>query len=462
MPPSAASARESSLALVKGRTPLFWLNERWKADPAKLPAIDAEVEAAASRLLRNKGVLAALFPELAATQGEIESPLLCANRLQHTVHADAAQDGHWFLKADHALPVAGSVKARGGFHEVLAFAEALAAEHGIEGANVVRLISPEARALLARYTVTVGSTGNLGLAIGLISAALGFKAVVHMSTDAKEWKKARLRARGVEVVEHTGDYATAVEAGRQAAESDPYSYFVDDEASHLLFAGYAVAAQELVGQLAEAGRTVDAEHPLFVYLPCGVGGAPGGICYGLRTLLGEHVHCFFVEPVASPCVLVQLASGGAEPLSVYDVGLDNRTEADGLAVGQASLLVCERIADRVSGVITVSDEQLYAALLLMKHAQGIDLEPSACAGVMGPLSLLRTAAGRDYVVRRGLQDKLHNATHVIWTTGGSLVPPAEHERFESIARRMCGPDAALNDFFPPRSNHATPALRNFQ
>jgi D-serine dehydratase len=135
-------------------------------------------------------------------------------------------------------------------------------------------------------------------------------------------------------------------------------------------------------------------------------------------------------------MLVQLAAGSDRPISVYDIGLDNRTEADGLAVGQASYLVSPLMASQLSGAFTVSDAQLYAQLLQLRQTMGIEVEPSAAAGVGGPGWLAGSAEGCDYVREHKLD--MEAATHVIWTTGGSLVPPEEHRRFHAYAERLAG------------------------
>ncbi|WP_322998680.1 D-serine ammonia-lyase [Castellaniella sp.] len=415
------------------RQPLLWLNPGY--DPqavGRIPGLDPAV--AEARFSRCAGLLEQVFPELRSTAGRLSSPLAPIPRLQAALGQPAS--GLWMLKRDDALPVAGSVKARGGFHEILTLAEQIATDAGLlrDGTDRRVLASPEARAVLGRHAVAVGSTGNLGLSIGMIGAGLGLRAVVHMSADAKEWKKQRLRARGIEVVEHPGDYASAVAAGRALADTDPLTHFVDDEHSEALFLGYAAAARELQAQLQAQGRPVDADHPLFVYLPCGVGGAPGGILYGLKRLFGAYVHGFFVEPTASPCMLVQLACGTQQPVSVYDVGLDNRTDADGLAVGLASPLVAPLMASLLSGVFTVDEDTFYADAWRLEDTEGIYVEPSAATGLRGPLQVLDTEQGRGYVQRHSLARVMDHATHVIWSTGGSLVPEDIRQGFRERGR----------------------------
>lgn len=425
------------LMLLRQKIPFLWASPRRHPAPETLAALRIEqgmgmrdIEDADALLCSWAPALSVLFPELGNNHGLIESPLLPLD--YRTAFGDESLAGTCLIKADHALPVAGSIKARGGIYEVLAYATDLAIVHGLirpEG-DKLDLLSKAAKDLFGKHTVAVGSTGNLGLSIGIMASALGFRAVVHMSRDAKEWKKERLRKRGVVVIEHEGDYAAAVAAGRAEALKDDHSYFVDDENSRNLFLGYAVAALRLRNQLEEAEVPVSIEHPLFVYLPCGVGGAPGGITFGLKHVFGDAVRCFFAEPTASPAMLVRFLSG-REPLSVYDIGLDNVTEADGLAVAQASELVYSLVRDLVDGIYTVADADLFRILAALDKHSALQIEPSSSAAFLG------LPRFHDARCPQALKDEAGRATHLFWTTGGSFVPPEEHQRFLRQAATAC-------------------------
>jgi D-serine dehydratase len=273
-----------------------------------------------------------------------------------------------------------------------------------------------------------------------MAAALGFQATVHMSCDAKAWKKDRLRARGVEVIEHKGDFGTAVAAGRAQARAGTNTYFVDDENSRHWFLGYRVAALHLKQQLAAQQIPVDATHPLFVYLPCGVGGAPGGITFGLRAIFGDYAHCFIAEPLTAPCMLIRLAAFEDRAISIRDVGLEIHAEADGLAVGQASEFAAPLMRPLASGAFTVPDDDLFEDVYRLERTESIHIEPSAAAGFRGPHWLLSSKMGRTYLAERATSADLTRATHVLWTTGGAFVPEVEYRRFhERGANHSPGP-----------------------
>lgn len=255
-----------------------------------------------------------------------------------------------------------------------------------------------------------------------MGAAVGYRVIVHMSSDARQWKKDLLRSHGVEVREYESDYSEAVKQGRALSDQDPFSYFVDDENSRNLFLGYAVAAIRLRNQLRDLAVPVDEAHPLFVFLPCGVGGAPGGITFGLKQIWGDLVHCFFEEPVQAPCMLAGMASGRHSGICVQDLGLTGKTHADGLAVGRPSGFVGQVMEPLLSGEFTVKDARLYDYMRELLDTEGIFLEPSACAAFQGAAQIRRAPETREYLREHQLLDKMDQASYIVWATGGSLVP----------------------------------------
>ncbi|HDU8581952.1 TPA: D-serine ammonia-lyase [Morganella morganii] len=416
-----------------------WFNPGVTTTEAGLPYVGLtleDVKDAEARLSRFAPYLMKVFPETQAMQGIIESEAVAIPEMQAALAAryQTPLTGKMYLKKDSHLPISGSIKARGGIYEVLTHAEKLALEAGLlsTGDDYAVLFSDKFRQFFSQYRIAVGSTGNLGMSIGIMSAKLGFSVSVHMSADARQWKKDKLRSHGVNVVEYEQDYSIAVEQGRKEAEKDPSCFFIDDENSSTLFLGYAVAGLRLKTQFAEKGITVDEQHPLFVYLPCGVGGGPGGVAFGLKLAFGDAVHCFFAEPTHSPCMLLGVHTGLHDAISVQEIGIDNITAADGLAVGRASGFVGRAMERLIDGYYTIDDAEMYNLLGLLDQTAAIRLEPSALAGMPGCVHVTRNQA---YLQAESLTpERMANATHLVWATGGGMVPEDEMQKYLSQAK----------------------------
>lgn len=421
------------LGTIRSLHEAVWINDRklpFAEAAAKCPLTMDDVLDAEARLNRFADYIRLAFPETVEAGGIIESPIREISKMKSALERRYSTNipGSLWLKMDSHLPISGSIKARGGIYEVLKTAEDIAFCSGLlrEGDSYACLASDELRKLFSQYSIAVGSTGNLGLSIGIMSARLGFKVTVHMSADARQWKKDMLRSKGVTVIEYANDYSVAVAQGRKAAENDDHCHFVDDENSQTLFLGYSVAALRLKKQLSDAGIVVDERHPLLVYLPCGVGGGPGGVAFGLKMVFGDAVHCFFAEPTHSCCMMLGMATGLQNGISVQDIGIDNATIADGLAVGRASGFVGKVMAPFMSGCYSIQDDRMSALLAMLADSENIYLEPSALAGMYGPVLAALEKNMKDCVFGAQYPE---DVTHLVWATGGSMVPAGEMQEY---------------------------------
>ena len=422
----------------------------------------ADIQEARELLDRAKPLFRQLWPDdktLKDWEGLIESPLTPAHALRDAMGGT----GTWLLKRDDDLPVAGSIKGRGAFFAVLEHAEKLAIGKGLiaKGQDLGSLASPEAKATFSEYKISVGSTGNLGMGIALLAAALGFDAKVYLSEEAADWKKKRLTDHGCKIYEHDGNFKEALQKGRDdcaaANEAKPASaYFVDDEDSKALSVGPTVAGLRMKEQLEKQGIRIDANHPLFVYIPTGVGGGPSGVLRGLVDAfqdegLHQHIHGILVQPKQCASVLARLSipdKDNKKPVDVYHLGLNNKSpRGDGMAVPQASELAFANLQVNAAGAMTVSDDDMLKNTARLHKTEGITIETTAAASINGP-KWCASEAGRDYIRKNGIEKAMPDAVHVMWFTGGGKVPEDTkakilHDAYEAVGEAQPSRVAAL-------------------
>src|SRR5476649_1821730 len=175
LPPLTVAALRADFPLIDALTalqPLGWFNPRIAPTEVALGDVGLTVDDvldASARLARFAPYLAKVFPETQASNGIIESPIVPLPAMQAAL---GVESGIIWLKQDSHLPISGSIKARGGIYEVLKHAETLALDAGLlkKGDDYSLLASDALRAFFGQYAIAVGSTGNLGLSIGIMSA----------------------------------------------------------------------------------------------------------------------------------------------------------------------------------------------------------------------------------------------------------------------------------------------------
>ena len=79
----------------------------------------------------------------------------------------------------------------------------------------------------------------------------------------------------------------------------------------------------------------------------------------------------------------------------------------------------------MAGCYTITDERMYRFLHQLADCEGIFLEPSALAGMFGPVLTAREAV---------FAPEKNAATHIVWATGGSMVPKDEMQKYYNLGK----------------------------
>jgi threonine dehydratase len=218
-----------------------------------------------------------------------------------------------------------------------------------------------------RRGVAAASAGNHGLAVAFHAARLGIPATIVMPTAAPLIKVTSARRYGADVILHGDNYDEAYEHA-QAVAAERGAVFV-----HPFDDGRVVAGQGTLGlELLEQVERLDA-----VLVPVGGGGLIAGVALAIKSRRPD-VRVIGVQAAAVPAM--QRALAARERLRVPA----GATIADGIAVRQVGVVPYALTARLVDEVVTVDEEELANAVLLL-----LEIEKTVAEGAgAAPLAAL--------------------------------------------------------------------------
>lgn len=234
----------------------------------------------------------------------------------------------------------------------------------IRGAyNKLTQLSAEER---ARGVVTA-SAGNHAQGLALAAKVLGVKATIVMPKTTPEIKVEGVRSRGGKVVLHGDSFPEALAYSLKLVDEKGYVYIHPYDDPHTI-AGQGTVAMEVLRQ---HPGPLDA-----IFVPVGGGGLIAGIAAYVKYLRPE-IKIIGVEPDDSNCLQAAMAAG--ERVVLPTVGIF----ADGVAVAQIGQHTFDICKDYVDEVITVSTDEICAAIKDIYDDTRSITEPAGALGVAG-------------------------------------------------------------------------------
>ena len=214
--------------------------------------------------------------------------------------------------------------------------------------------------------VVTASAGNHAQGVALSGSTIGVKATIVMPITTPEIKVTAVRGHGGEVILH-GETFDEANAYAQALADEQQATFIPPFDDEDVIVGQGTVAKELLQQ-----------HPDLdiVFIPVGGGGLLAGMAVYIKTLLPD-VEVVGVEFEDSACFKAALEAGKPVPLSY--VG----PFADGIAVKQMGDLSFELARQYCDQVITVSSDEICAAIKDIYNDARAVSEPSGAVALAG-------------------------------------------------------------------------------
>ena len=257
------------------------------------------------------------------------------------IHAPKlSQDCELYLKTEN-LQLTGSFKLRGAYYKI-------------------SQLSEEQRAA----GIIACSAGNHAQGVALAASRMGIRSIICMPDGAPISKVESTKALGAEVCLVKGAYDDAYAHACRLQQETGSTFihpFNDDE----VIAGQGTIGLEILDQLAD----VDA-----VICPIGGGGLISGVAYAIKTL-NPGVKVYGVQAENAPSMARSVETGEAVTLDTV------QTFADGIAVKHPGDVTFEMVRKYVDQVVTVSEDEIAAAILALIEKQKLIAEGAGAVSV---------------------------------------------------------------------------------
>lgn len=245
-----------------------------------------------------------------------------------------------YLKTEN-LQLTGSFKLRGAYYKM-------------------SQLSPEERA----KGVIACSAGNHAQGVALAAQRNGIKAVICLPDNAPISKVEATKSYGAEVCLVEGVYDDAYRRALELRDEKGYTFihpFNDPD----VIAGQGTIALELAEQISD----LDA-----VLVPVGGGGLISGVAYTIKSL-NPNIRVYGVQAAGAPSMLRSMTAGKVECLQSVS------TIADGIAVKEPGDLTYEICSQYVDGIVTVTDDEISAAILALMEQHKLVTEGAGAVAV---------------------------------------------------------------------------------
>jgi len=279
-------------------------------------------------------------------------------------------------------------------------------------------------------TIAAASTGNAGTALAAVGAAAGLETIVFVPASAPEAKLVQMLSYGARVVPVDASYDVAFELCVAACREFGW-YNRNTALNPFTIEGKKTAALEIARSLAPA-------VPDVVVVPVGDGAILSGVARGFKDLAAAGLisgmpRLIAVQPEGAAAIARAWAAGAddVEPVAGAHSVADSLT----VEAPRNARLCLRHIRESEGGAVTVSDDDILAAIPWLASACGVFAEPAAAAAL----------AGLQAALRGGMVDPSESVTLLITGTGLKDVPAAKRavERpdpiqpdIESVARAL--------------------------